>query len=91
VAEYVQVYDREVSAVTEARAAEARRKVVVEEIVIEKEDKKLPEQKTVLPEREREDDWFLLLDVVSKEASYVPPGTHILDMSAFEYQDVKED
>ncbi|KAM4581075.1 uncharacterized protein PAE49_005741 isoform 3-T4 [Odontesthes bonariensis] len=73
VAEYAQVYDREVSAVTEARAVEARRKVVVEEIVIEKEEKKLPEQRTVLPEREREDDWFLLLNVVSKQASYVPP------------------
>ncbi|XP_068999111.1 uncharacterized protein [Embiotoca jacksoni] len=78
-AEYVQIYHREsISTVTEAAAAESRREVVVETIVMRKEDEKppeqiIPEQKTFQPVRERDDDWFLLLDLVSKETSYVPP------------------
>nr|XP_020492998.1 uncharacterized protein LOC109986625 isoform X7 [Labrus bergylta] len=61
----------------------SREKVVVEEIagiVLEKEDKNLSEQ--ILPEqkipeavRERDDDWFLLLDVIPRETEFVPPAS----------------
>ncbi|KAM9722962.1 uncharacterized protein ACNS7B_018509 isoform 8-T10 [Menidia menidia] len=73
-AEFVQVYARErISPGTQAQTAESTRRVVVKEIVVKKDDEKLPEQKMFLSERETEDDWFLLLDVVSKGAFYVPP------------------
>ncbi|KAM6910447.1 uncharacterized protein FYW49_012378 [Xenentodon cancila] len=71
--EYAQAYQREsISAVAEVQAVESRREVVVDKVV-QMEDEKLPEQKKFQPAREREDDWLLLLDVVSKETSYVPP------------------
>ncbi|KAG7475563.1 titin isoform X12 [Solea senegalensis] len=73
VAEYVQVYPEESS----ISAVELKKKVVVIDI-LQKEEKKLPIQ--IIPElktsplvRERDDDWFLLLDVVPREMSYVPP------------------
>ncbi|XP_071325079.1 uncharacterized protein [Trachinotus anak] len=78
-AEYVQVYPEEgVSAVAETIAVESKKEVVVEVTVVQKEEKKLPmqivpEMKISQPVRERDDDWFLLLDVVSRQTSYVPP------------------
>ncbi|XP_028280977.1 uncharacterized protein LOC114448296 isoform X4 [Parambassis ranga] len=71
-AEY-QVYQKE--AISSVIAAEeSRREAVVEKM--QKEDIK-PPKKVLIPEqqpvRERDDDWFLLLDVVSKETPYVPP------------------
>lgn len=79
-AEYVRVYPEErISTVAETITVVSRKEVVVEEIVVQKEDKKLPkqiipEQKISQPVRER-DDWFLLLDVVSRGAAYIPPGS----------------
>lgn len=47
-------------------------KVVVQErkIIIEAPRQEIPQQ----PVRESDDDWFVLLDVVPREASYVLPG-----------------
>ncbi|XP_070821751.1 uncharacterized protein [Chaetodon trifascialis] len=75
VAEYVQVYPEEsISTIT----VESRMKVAVEETVVLKEDRMLPKQ--IIPEQkisqavsERDDEWFLLLDVVPSETAYVPP------------------
>ncbi|KAF7665728.1 hypothetical protein LDENG_00132620 [Lucifuga dentata] len=80
VAEYVQVYPEDkVSAVVEAMAVESRQEIVVEEIVVQKEDMRLPKQivpelKISQPVTERDDDWFVLLDVVPRETPYVPPA-----------------
>lgn len=57
--------------------------VVIEEALVWREDEKLhklniPEQKISSPVRERDDDWFLLLDLVPTEAAFVPPGTLLL-------------
>ncbi|KAI3360936.1 hypothetical protein L3Q82_013144, partial [Scortum barcoo] len=77
-AEYVQVYPEErISTVTETVTVVSRKEIAVEQIVVHKEDKKLPEriiteQKPFQPVR-RIDDWFLLLDVVPRETAYVPP------------------
>lgn len=82
-AEYVQVYlEERVSTVAETITV-SRKEVVVQETVVQKEDKMLskqmfPEQKISQPVRERDDDWFLLLDVVPRETAYVPPGTYSL-------------
>ncbi len=80
-AEYIQVYPEErISTVAETVTVVSRKEVVVEEIVLQKEDKKLPKQ--IIPEQKipqpltGKDDWFLLLDVVPRETAYVPPGTH---------------
>ncbi|XP_068180211.1 uncharacterized protein [Antennarius striatus] len=60
---------------------ESRKEVVLDRIVLWKEDKKLlhehlfQEQKISQPIRERDDDWFLLLDVVPREIPYIPPVT----------------
>ncbi|XP_070690933.1 uncharacterized protein [Pempheris klunzingeri] len=71
-ADYVQVYPEErVSTVAETITVESRKEVVIQETVA---DKMLPKQ--IIPEqpvRERDDDWFVLLDVVPRETAYVPP------------------
>ncbi|XP_041843135.1 uncharacterized protein LOC121641205 isoform X3 [Melanotaenia boesemani] len=73
-AESSQVYHREsVSSVSKVLTVKSRSDIVVEEILMQKDDKQLPEQKMLLPMREGEDDWFLLLDFVSRATSYVPP------------------
>ncbi|XP_042281134.1 titin-like isoform X2 [Thunnus maccoyii] len=79
-AEYVQVYSEErISTVVETVAVvESRKEVVIEEIMVQKEEKKvpkqiIPEQQISQPVAERDDDWFLVLDVVPKETSFVPP------------------
>lgn len=81
-AKYVQVYPGEsISTLAESIAVESKKVVVVEEIVVQKEEKKppmliIPELKIFQPEMETDDDWFLLLDVVPRETSFVSPGTH---------------
>lgn len=83
--DYAQVYHEEQIATvvetippttaTEAITVESRKEVVIEEIVVRKLDKKkliISEQKVSL--RERDDDWFVLLDVVRREPSFVPRG-----------------
>ncbi|XP_061572601.1 uncharacterized protein LOC133429235 isoform X5 [Cololabis saira] len=69
---HAQAYQREsISAVAQVQAVESRREVVV--VVAKKEAERLPQQEIFQPVTEREDDWLLLLDVVSKETSYVAP------------------
>ncbi|XP_017281980.1 uncharacterized protein LOC108241980 isoform X3 [Kryptolebias marmoratus] len=69
----VQAY-REESRTIVSESVESSRKDVVTEIVMQAEDKKLPEQRILERIHGRDDgDWFLLFDVVSKEESYVPP------------------
>ncbi|KAG8010144.1 Protein 4.1 [Nibea albiflora] len=94
-AEYVQVYPEEsISTVTET-IRESRKEVVVEEVVMQKEEKKLPkqiipvQQKISLPVREIDDDWFLLLDVVPRETAYVPPVTPVGVIPAVRKVEVK--
>ncbi|XP_042345174.1 uncharacterized protein LOC121945189 isoform X7 [Plectropomus leopardus] len=70
-ADYVQVYREESISTVAETTTESRKEVVVEKIVVQKEDR--AQQKISQPVRERDDDWFLLLDVVSKETAYVPP------------------
>ncbi|XP_044063520.1 uncharacterized protein LOC122881404 isoform X14 [Siniperca chuatsi] len=96
VAECVQVYPEEsISTVAQTITVESRKEVVFEETVVQKEDKKLPKQ--IIPEqkisqpvreiRERDDDCFLLLDVVPRETAYVPPVAvveRIVDVAATE-------
>lgn len=58
----------------------------VEEDVVQRDDLRLPaqiivEQRPPQPVRDRDDDWFLLLDVVPREKTYVPPGTRCLEIS----------
>ncbi|XP_069393069.1 uncharacterized protein [Paralichthys olivaceus] len=74
----IQVYPEESISVAEIIAVEPKKEVVIEDIVMQKEEKKLPmpitsELKISQPVKERDDDWFLLLDVVPRETSYVPP------------------
>ncbi|XP_034030936.1 uncharacterized protein LOC117514535 [Thalassophryne amazonica] len=77
--EHVQVYAEEkISAVVEAFTPESREQVSVDELIMEKEDEMIPKQ--MIPEqqtwqlmRERDDDWFVLLDSVLRETYYVPP------------------
>ncbi|XP_071372176.1 uncharacterized protein [Centroberyx affinis] len=77
--EYVQVYPEEsISTVVEVITVESKKEVTVEEIMVQKEDKRppkqiIPEQKISQPVRERDDDWFVLLDVIPREVSYSPP------------------
>nr|XP_033496144.1 uncharacterized protein LOC117265653 isoform X2 [Epinephelus lanceolatus] len=71
-AEYVQVYPEErISTVAEMRTVESRKEVVVEEMVVQTEER--AQQKISQPVIERDDDWFLLLDVVPRGTAYIPP------------------
>ena len=89
--EYVQVHPGKViSAVAETIAVESRKVVVVEEAMVQTGGKMLPtqiipEMKISQPVRKRDDDWFVLLDVVPRETSYVPPGTCSLHMPVFSF------
>lgn len=61
-------------------------RVEVEENVVQKDDLRLHGQIIVgqrppQPVRDRDDDWFLLLDVVPRETTYVPPGTRCLEIA----------
>ncbi|XP_062254580.1 uncharacterized protein LOC133964485 isoform X4 [Platichthys flesus] len=75
----LQVYPEEsISAVAEMMADETKKEVVIEDVVMQMEERKLPMQliselKISHPVRARDDDWFLLLDVVPRETTYVPP------------------
>ncbi|XP_030013897.1 uncharacterized protein LOC115435549 isoform X11 [Sphaeramia orbicularis] len=76
-ADYDQGYAEETIS-TETVIVESRRKVVVEEIMIQKKEKELPKQiipqkKVSQPVRQRDDDWYVLLDVTPRETVYVPP------------------
>lgn len=89
VAKYAQAYPEDsVSAVVETTLIEPR--VEVKEDVVQRDDLRLPAQIIVeqrppeiveQPVRDRDDDWFLLLDVVPRETTYVPPGTRCLEIS----------
>ncbi|KAM4568434.1 uncharacterized protein V3H82_012629 isoform 3-T4 [Fundulus diaphanus] len=73
-AAYVEVLHKEsTSSVTVSEEVEKRREVIVEEIVIQKQDEKLPEQRILPPVSSQDDDWYLLLDIVPKVESYIPP------------------
>ncbi|XP_047217115.1 uncharacterized protein LOC124865762 isoform X12 [Girardinichthys multiradiatus] len=73
-AEYVQFLHKEsMPTVTVPEPVEKRREVIVKEIVIQKQDEKLPEQKILHPVSNQDDDWYLLLDILPKVESYVPP------------------
>lgn len=79
--EYVQILPKEKKAtVTVSEAIETTREVVVVvmETVTQKHDKKLPEQIMLYPVSNRDDDWYLLLDILPKVESYIPPGTFSL-------------
>ncbi|XP_014874893.1 uncharacterized protein LOC106937742 isoform X5 [Poecilia latipinna] len=74
--EYVQILPKEKKAtVTVSEAVERTREVVVvvKETVTQKRDKTPPEQITLYPVSNRDDDWYLLLDIPSKVESYIPP------------------
>uniref|UniRef100_A0A3Q2QND7 Protein 4.1 n=1 Tax=Fundulus heteroclitus TaxID=8078 RepID=A0A3Q2QND7_FUNHE len=73
-AESVEVVHKEsTSNVTVSEEVEKRREVIVEEIVIQKQDEKLPEQRILPPVSSQDDDWYLLLDIVPKVESCIPP------------------
>lgn len=92
-AKYAQVYPEDsISTVAETILLESRMEVVDEEIVVQKEDIKLPKQ--VILEQQlsqsviKRDDRFPLLDVVPKETTYIPPGTHSLQISLFSLHEI---
>ncbi|XP_062421474.1 uncharacterized protein LOC119198074 isoform X3 [Pungitius pungitius] len=71
-AEYVHVRPEEsISTAAETVTVESRKEVIVDELVVKKEDGGL--QKISQPLGERDDEWFLLLDVVPRETVCVPP------------------
>ncbi|XP_041648442.1 uncharacterized protein LOC121513033 isoform X2 [Cheilinus undulatus] len=76
-AQYIPIYPEESTSITsEIIIVEPTKTLVVEETLVLKEDVKISKQ--IIPEqaisvREIDDEWFLLLDVVSKETAYVPP------------------
>ncbi|KAM3614094.1 uncharacterized protein V6R79_010151 [Siganus canaliculatus] len=75
--EYAQVYPAEsVPTVLETVSVVSRKVVVVEEMVVKTIIKKsFPEQQTISqPVRDKDDDWFLLLDAIPRETAYVPPA-----------------
>ncbi|CAJ1061675.1 titin-like [Xyrichtys novacula] len=73
VAEDFQIYPEE-STQVETLTVVSTKMVKVEETVVQREDEKLiSEQKLFKPVIERDDDWFLLLDVLPREVTYVPP------------------
>ncbi|KAM7420588.1 hypothetical protein PAMA_015018 [Pampus argenteus] len=91
--EYVQVHpEKNISTVVEAVLVESMKEVIVEDIEVQKEDKRLPKQiiskqKISQPVRERDNDWFLLFDVVPRETSFVPQVS--LPLPAKMYPDVR--
>ncbi|XP_029927918.1 titin-like isoform X2 [Myripristis murdjan] len=84
--EYVQVYPEEsVSAVVEVKT-ETRQEVIVEEIMVQKGEVKrqiTPQQQISPPVTERDDDWFVLLDVVPREVSYSPPVSQAVPFQVY--------
>lgn len=61
---------------TEFATVEEKTEIIVEERKLREEEvcrtPEIPPPQTIT---EREDDWLVLLDVVPRESSYVPPGT----------------
>lgn len=81
---HVQVYHKESKTTVMSESVESSEKDVVKETLMQKEDKKLPEQIILERIHNRDDeDWFLLFGVVSKEESYVPPGILTFQMVSF--------
>lgn len=73
-ADYAEVYPAE-SIPLVAQSVSPMLEVVVEEMVVQRKDSpKSAVQEVKQSFRERSNDWFLLLDVVSRETAYVPPG-----------------
>lgn len=70
---------------TEITTVEEKRGIIVEERTIREEEIRLMPE---IPPRQnitkREDDWFVLLDVLQRETSYVPPGTAKIPCDAFQ-------
>ncbi|KAK2844434.1 hypothetical protein Q5P01_011093 [Channa striata] len=71
--------EESISPVAETIALESNKNVVGEEVVVLKEEKKppiliIPELKISQPLTERDDDWFLLLDVPRKTPHVLPGG-----------------
>lgn len=66
-----------VSGVETAAVEEIREAVAEERKIIEAAPER-PQEIPLLSAAGREDDWFVLLDVVPRETSYVPPGTILL-------------
>lgn len=64
------------TAKTEISTVEEKTEIIVEERKIREAEvlsmPEVPPQQTIT---ERDDDWFVLLDVIPRETSYVPPGT----------------
>ncbi|XP_033983708.1 uncharacterized protein LOC117480474 isoform X6 [Trematomus bernacchii] len=68
----VHVYTEDrLSTVAETITVESRKEVFVKETVMQWEDR--GQQEVSGPLRERDDDWWILLDGVPRESAYVPP------------------
>ncbi|XP_045074748.1 LOW QUALITY PROTEIN: uncharacterized protein LOC121555567 [Coregonus clupeaformis] len=84
----VQVYVEEtISSMVKVMTVEQREETtvtVVEEMELQQEERHL-EQKPSQSQREVEDDWFVLLDVVPREPSVIPSGISLLWKSVFRY------
>lgn len=73
--------------VVETAAVEEIREAVAEERKIIEVAPERPQEIPLQSAAGREDDWFVLLDVVPRETSYVPPGiATILCAAALLYQ-----
>ncbi len=78
-----------VSMVRTAADEEIREVVAEERKIIEEAPRRLqeiPQQ----PVTDRDDDWFVLLDVVLRESSYVPPGIAKLPCTASQLYQSKQ-
>lgn len=71
-------------------AADEIRKVVFEERKIIEEAPRLLQETPRQPVTDGDDDWFVWLDVVSKETTYVPSGIAKIPCSASEIYRDKE-
>ncbi|XP_076016727.1 uncharacterized protein LOC143008737 isoform X3 [Genypterus blacodes] len=88
VVEDVEPYPKESVSQVEVVAVESRLEVVVEEILAQKEDKVLPEQrspqlKISQPVIQRDDDWFVLFDICPREAAFVMPAIEVKDLQRY--------
>lgn len=82
-ADYAEAYPGESIPVV-AQSVSSMLEVVVEEMVVQKKETTHPmsaAQEVKRSFKERSDEWFLLLDVVSIETAYVPPGIRFHQLS----------
>lgn len=69
---------------TSTTGIEEKTEIIAEERTVRKEEVwRVPEIPTPQTVTEREDDWFVLLDVTPRETPYVPPGTARTPCAAF--------